>query len=141
RFAVLGSRFIGSRFSFGGSCSVVPVLGRRWIFACAGQNQYTEPENAEPENPEPRTRTENPNREPEPRTRTENQNREPRTPNPEPVLASASRFLVHVPRERLHVLDWRGRQNAVAEVEDVTRSAAGAVEDVVGCSKDAIERA
>src|SRR6185503_1178253 len=120
--------FIGSRFSFGGSCSVVPVLGRRRIFAYAGQNQYTEPENAEPENPEPRTRT-------------ENQNREPRTPNPEPVLASASRFLVHVPRERLHVLDWRGRQNAVAEVEDVTRSAAGAVEDVVGCSKDAIERA
>ena len=35
---------------------------------------------------------------------------------------SCSRLLMHVPRERLHVLDRRRRQDAVAEIEDVARA-------------------
>src|SRR5947207_5774794 len=48
---------------------------------------------------------------------------------------------MHVSRERLHVLDRRRRQNAVAQIEDVPRASAGLLEDLVGGGDDAIERA
>ena len=48
---------------------------------------------------------------------------------------------MHVPGERLHVLDRRRGQNAVAEIEDVPRSSPGTFEDIIGRSENAIERA
>ena len=48
---------------------------------------------------------------------------------------------MHVSRERLDVLDRRRGQNAVAQVEDVPRPSAGALEHFVGRGDDAIERA
>ena len=48
---------------------------------------------------------------------------------------------MNVPRERLDVLDRRRRQDAVTEVEDVARPAAGALEHVVGGREHPIERA
>src|SRR5581483_7544320 len=50
-------------------------------------------------------------------------------------------FLMHVPRERLHVFDGNGRQDAVTEVEDVPGPSRRAREDVVGGGEDTVERA
>src|SRR3954454_12465595 len=65
---------------------------------------------------------------------------ERRTPNDERRRRSSPRPLMHVPRERLHVLDGGRGQNTVAEIEDVAGSRAGARQDLVGCGKYAIER-
>src|ERR1700682_4905467 len=54
------------------------------------------------------------------------------------VLAQG--FLMYVTRKRLHVLDRRRGQDAVAEVEDVAGPAAGAREHVVGGRDDPLER-
>src|SRR6478736_6803964 len=51
----------------------------------------------------------------------------------------AQRFLVHVPRERLNVLNRRRRKNPVTQVEDMTYSAARTLEHVVGGGDDPIE--
>ena len=48
------------------------------------------------------------------------------------ILSDGATRRVDVLREHLHVLDRRGRQDAVPEIEDVTRPAADAREDVVG---------
>ena len=76
-------------------------------------------------------------------------NAEPRTTNPAPrtlnrfgsCVSSCSRVLMHVARERLHVLDRRRRQDAVTEVEDVARRVRRARQDFVGRGEHAIERA
>ena len=49
--------------------------------------------------------------------------------------------LVHVARERLHVLDRRRRQDAVSEIEDVARAAGGAAQHVARAGEQAIARA
>ena len=54
---------------------------------------------------------------------------------------SRLRLLMHVARERLDVLDRRHRQDAVAEIEDVSRPSARARQHVVGRREHAIERA
>src|SRR4029079_9364952 len=56
------------------------------------------------------------------------------------VVHLGSRLLVHVSRERLDVLEWCRRQDAVAQVEDVAGTTARAVQDIVGRGNHAIER-
>ena len=46
-----------------------------------------------------------------------------------------------IAREGLDVLDGRGGQDAMAQIEDVSRPSRRAVEDVVGGRHDALERA
>ena len=58
-----------------------------------------------------------------------------------PAWQSPTAERVHVPRERLDVLDRRRRQDAVAEIEDVAGPSAGAAQHVVGRGEQAIERA
>src|SRR5262245_57631961 len=55
-----------------------------------------------------------------------------------PVLGTG--FLVHVPRERLDVLERGRRQNTVSEVENVTRPSTRACKHFVGRGEYAIER-
>jgi len=52
---------------------------------------------------------------------------------------SLSCLLMHVSSERLDVLDVSGRQDAMTEVEDVARTAGGALEYFVGRREDASE--
>src|ERR1019366_1949587 len=51
-----------------------------------------------------------------------------------------SRLLMHIPRERLDVLERRRRQNAMAEIENVAVSSARARQHIVGRGEHAIER-
>src|SRR6266540_1981375 len=53
---------------------------------------------------------------------------------------SPPRLLMHVSRDRLHVLDRSHRQNAMAKVEDVARPPDSARQHVVGSRENAIER-
>src|SRR5665213_581387 len=64
-------------------------------------------------------------------------NPEPQIPNPD----SNSRLLMDVPRQGLHVLQRRGGQNAVAEIEDVSGPPARPRKDIVGRRENALERA
>src|SRR2546427_6085586 len=56
-----------------------------------------------------------------------------------PIVMSLSCLLMHVSSERLDVLDVSGRQDAMTEVEDVARTAGGALEYFVGRREDASE--
>ena len=47
---------------------------------------------------------------------------------------------MHMPRERLHVLDGRHRQDAVSEIEDVSGAPGGAREDVIRRGDRAVDR-
>src|SRR5262249_26037494 len=49
--------------------------------------------------------------------------------------------LMHVPRERLHVIERRLRKNAVTEIEHMTRTTADARQDVVCPREQAIQGA
>ena len=57
------------------------------------------------------------------------------------ALTLRSRLLVHVARERLHVLDRRRRQDAVAEIEDVAGRPPARARTSSVAGEDAIERA
>ena len=56
------------------------------------------------------------------------------------LVAVSASLAVHVPRERLHVLERRLRQDAVAEIEDVARAAGRAPQHVVGGGQQALGR-